>query len=185
LRIVRREEQEMADLSVRPATLGDLERLTAIYNHYVGEGAITFDIDPFTPEERRSWYAAHTTGAGHRLLVAEDGGGLLGYAGTGPFRAKRAYDTTVETTIYIVPDACGRGVGHALYAALFAALEGEDVHRAVAGVTLPNPASIALHRRFGFREVGVFRENGRKHGRYWDVMWLEKDLGAFTARRGP
>lgn len=166
----------MADVNVRPATPDDLERLTAIYNHYVGAGAITFDIAPFTPAERRSWYTAHTTGPGHRLLVAEDAAGMLGYAGTGPFRAKRAYDTTVETTIYVVPAACGRGVGNALYATLFAALDGEDVHRAVAGVTLPNPASLALHRRFGFREVGVFRENGRKHGRYWDVLWLERAL---------
>jgi phosphinothricin acetyltransferase len=167
----------MADhVQVRAATPDDLVRLTAIYNHYVGEGAITFDIDPCTPEERRDWYAAHTTGPGHHLVVAEHATGIVGYAGTGPFRAKRAYDTTVETTIYLVPEVLGRGVGGALYAALFDVLAGDDVHRAVAGVTLPNPASLALHRRFGFREVGVFRENGRKFGRYWDVMWLERDL---------
>jgi phosphinothricin acetyltransferase len=166
----------MTDVLVRAATPDDLGRLTAIYNHYIGDGAITFDIDPVTPDERRSWYAAHTSGAGHRLVVAEDATGVVGYAGTGPFRAKRAYDTTVETTIYIAPEALGRGIGRALYAALFEALAGEDVHRAVAGITLPNPASLALHRRFGFREVGVFRENGRKFGRYWDVMWLERGL---------
>jgi phosphinothricin acetyltransferase len=166
----------MTDLRVRPAALADLERLTAIYNHYVLDGAITFDVDPVTPAERRSWYVAHTTGPGHRLLVAEGAHGIIGYAGSGPFRAKRAYDTTVETTIYVVPEALGRGVGCALYAALFEAVAGDDVHRAVAGVTLPNPASLALHRRFGFSEVGVFRENGRKLGRYWDVMWLERGL---------
>jgi len=166
----------MADVQIRPATLEDLVHLTAIYNHYVADGAITFDIDPCTPDERRSWYAAHTTGPGHRLLVAEDAARIVGYAGTGPFRAKRAYETTVESTIYLAPDALGRGVGSALYTALFAALAGEDVHRAVAGITLPNPASLALHSRFGFREVGVFRENGRKLGRYWDVMWLEREL---------
>ena len=70
----------------------------------------------------------------------------------------------------------GRGLGVRLYAALFDRLADEDVHRAVAGITLPNPASIALHRRFGFRDVGVFSENGRKLGRYWDVAWLERDL---------
>jgi phosphinothricin acetyltransferase len=166
----------MSGLRVRPAALADLERLTAIYNHYVLDGAITFDVDQVTVDERRSWYVAHTTGPGHRLVVAEDARGILGYAGTGPFRAKRAYDTTVETTIYVAPDALGLGVGRALYTALFEAIAGEDVHRAVAGVTLPNPASLALHRRFGFSEVGVFRENGRKLGRYWDVMWLERAL---------
>lgn len=138
--------------------------------------AITFDVDPYTVEERRAWYAAHTTGAGHRLLVAEADGDVAGYAGTGPFRAKRAYDTSVETTIYLAPEHTRRGFGNMLYAALFDAIAGDDVHRALAGVTLPNPASLALHRRFGFREVGVFRENGRKLGRYWDVLWLERPL---------
>ena len=166
----------MDGIRVRAAIPDDLERLTAIYNHYVLDGAITFDVEPCTAAARRDWYVAHTTGPGHRLLVAEDAGGIVGYAGTGPFRAKRAYDTTVETTIYVVSEAIGRGIGGALYAALFEALRGEDVHRAVAGVTLPNPASMALHRRFAFREVGVFRENGRKLGRYWDVMWLERAL---------
>jgi phosphinothricin acetyltransferase len=161
---------------VRAARLADLERLTAIYNRYVVDGAITFDIDPVTADQWTGWYEEHTTGAGHRLVVAEDAGTIVGYAGTGPFRAKRAYDTTVETTIYVDPGAHGRGIGRALYTALFEVLAGEDVHRAVAGVTLPNPASLALHERFGFREVGVFRENGRKLGRYWDVMWLERAL---------
>ena len=166
----------MADVTVRPATPEDLARLTAIYNPYVTDTAITFDVDVCSPEERRGWYAAHTTGPGHRLLVAEESARVVGYAGTGPFRDKRAYDTTVETTIYLAPEATGRGIGSALYTALFAALAGEDVHRAMAGVTLPNLASLALHRRFGFREVGVFRENGRKLGRYWDVLWLEREL---------
>jgi phosphinothricin acetyltransferase len=67
-------------------------------------------------------------------------------------------------------------VGSALYGELFKILEGEDVHRAYAGITLPNPASVALHRRFGFREIGVFREVGRKLGCYWDVAWYEKPL---------
>jgi phosphinothricin acetyltransferase len=161
---------------VRAARPADLERLTVIYNHYVVDGAITFDIDPVTADQWQGWYEEHTTGAGHRLVVAEDAGTVVGYAGTGPFRAKRAYDTTVEITIYVDRGAHGRGVGRALYTALFDALAGDDVHRAVAGVTLPNPVSLAFHERFGFREVGVFRENGRKHGRYWDVMWLERAL---------
>ena len=109
--------------------------------------------------------------------MAEDGGRIVGYAGTGTFRAKRAYDTTVETTIYVASGGEQRGLGTRLYAALFEALGGRG--RCTApwpGVTLPNPASLALHARFGFREVGVFRENGRKLGRYWDVMWLERAL---------
>jgi phosphinothricin acetyltransferase len=166
----------MADVLVRPARLDDLARITEIYNHYVVTTAITFDIDPVRAEDRHGWYEEHTTGPGHRLLVADDRGRVVGYAGTGTFRDKRAYDTTVETTIYLAAGCEGRGLGTRLYVALFDALAGESVHRAVAGVTLPNPASLALHRRFGFREVGVFRENGRKLERYWDVMWLERAI---------
>jgi len=166
----------MADIRIRPAEPSDLARLTEIYNHYVVNTAITFDIETRTPEERRGWYQDHTTGPGHRLLVAEEGANVVGYAGCGTFRDKRAYETTVETTIYLDRTVTGRGLGVRLYAALFDRLADEDVHRAVAGITLPNPASIALHRRFGFRDVGVFSENGRKLGRYWDVAWLERDI---------
>jgi phosphinothricin acetyltransferase len=161
---------------IRPARLDDLGPITEIYNHYVVSTAITFDIDPVLAEDRHAWFLEHTTGAGHCLLVAEDAGRIVGYAGTGTFRGKRAYDTTVETTIYVASGCEQRGLGTRLYTALFEALAGEPVHRAVAGVTLPNPASLALHARFGFREVGVFRENGRKLDRYWDVMWLERAL---------
>ena len=166
----------MSDLRIRPAEPGDLAGLTAIYNHYVTGTAITFDIDRQEPEDRRGWYVEHTSGPGHHLLVVEEGADVLGYAGTGPFRDRRAYETTVETTIYLDPAATGRGLGTLLYTALFTALAGEDVHRAVAGITLPNPVSLALHRRFGFRDVGVFTETGRKLGRFWDVAWLERDL---------
>ncbi|MEU6230036.1 N-acetyltransferase family protein, partial [Streptomyces sp. NPDC047042] len=95
---------------------------------------------------------------------------------SGPFRAKPAYGTTVEVTVYLAPDAGGRGIGTLLYKALFEALAGEDVHRALAGIVTPNEASVRLHERFGFRYVGTYREVGRKFGRYWDVAWYEKDL---------
>ena len=70
-----------------------------------------------------------------------------------------------------------KGVGTKLYAELFAVLSGEDVHRVVAGIAQPNPASNALHQRFGFRPIGTFTEVGRKFGRYWNVTWMEKSLG--------
>jgi phosphinothricin acetyltransferase len=108
--------------------------------------------------------------------VAEQDSSLIGYAGTTRFRAKPAYDPTVETTIYLAPEAVGRAVGSLLYSALFEAIAGEDIHRIVAGYTMPNPASAALHERFRFERVGIFRENGRKFGRYWDVVWNERSL---------
>lgn len=161
---------------VRPATLDDLARLTEIYNHYIVHTPITFDIDPYTVQRRRAWFNAHPGGR-HRLLVADLDGRVAGYATSGPFRDKAAYATSVEVSVYCAAEATGAGLGSALYAALFAALDGEAVHRAYAGVALPNAASLRLHHRFGFRQVGLFGQVGWKFGRYWDVAWLEKPLG--------
>jgi phosphinothricin acetyltransferase len=97
-------------------------------------------------------------------LIAETDGLVVGYATSSRFRPKAAYQTSVETTIYLAPEATGRGLGTALYAALFAALAEEDLHRAYAGVTLPNTASVALHRKVGFRSLEVYCEVGRKFG---------------------
>lgn len=164
-------------MQVSPGVEADLEPLTAIYNHYVRETPITFDTAPFAPEERRAWLRSHPEDGPHRLLVARGGPRILGYATSSAFRPKAAYDTSVECSVYLAPDAGRRGLGTLLYKALFAALEGEDVHRAYAGIALPNEASERLHRRFGFEHVGTYREVGRKFGRYWDVAWYEKDLG--------
>ena len=109
-------------------------------------------------------------------LVAEHEGKSIGYACSMPFRAKQAYDPSVETSIYLAAPWTGRGLGRRLYAALFTALAGEDVHRAYAGITLPNAASVSLHEKLGFERVGLMREVGRKLGHYWDVAWYEKAL---------
>ncbi|WP_369194528.1 GNAT family N-acetyltransferase [Streptomyces djakartensis] len=169
---------ERAEVQVRPGVEDDLEALTALYNHYVRETAITFDTAIFTPPERRPWLLSHPEDGPHRLMVAAEPrtGRILGYATSSPFRPKAAYATSVETTVYVAPDAGRRGIGTLLYEALFAALSGEDLHRAYAGVALPNEASVRLHERFGFQHVGTYREVGRKFGRYWDVAWYEKPL---------
>ena len=167
----------MADITVRSARLGDLPALTDIYNHYIVTTAITFDLRPFTPDERRAWLDDHAASGRHRLLVATDEHDrCLGYASSSRWRPKPAYDTTVEVSVYCHPDARGRGCGSALYRALFATLEREDVHTLVAGVSLPNPASLSLHERFGFRPVGVFHGVGRKFDQFWDVAWFERPL---------
>ncbi|MEU0115606.1 N-acetyltransferase family protein [Streptomyces bobili] len=169
---------ERTEVQVRPGSEGDLEALTDLYNHYVRETPITFDTAIFTPEERRPWLLSHPEDGPYRLMVATDTDSqeILGYATSSPFRAKQAYATSVEVTIYLRPDAGGRGVGTLLYKALFEALTGEDLHRAYAGIAQPNEASVRLHERFGFRHVGTYREVGRKFGRYWDVAWFERDL---------
>ncbi|RII14612.1 Phosphinothricin N-acetyltransferase [Streptomyces sp. YIM 130001] len=163
-------------VEIRPGTGGDLEELTRIYNHYVTGTPITFDLEPFTVDERKAWLDAHPEHGPHRLLVADVDGRALGYATSSPFRPKQAYLTSVETSVYLAPDAGGRGLGTRLYEALFEALAEEDVHRAYAAITVPNEASYRIHERFGFEPRGVFTEVGRKFGRYWDVAWFEKRL---------
>jgi phosphinothricin acetyltransferase len=163
--------------TIRAATPDDLQALTDIYNYYVLNTTVTFDLHPLTAEERRAWFNDHHPFGAHRLLVAEDPAGLcVGYATSSRWRPKAAYNTTVEASVYCRPDAIGKGYGTALYTALFASLERQDVQTIVAGVSLPNPRSIALHKRFGFRRVGVFHAVGRKFDKYWDVAWFERPL---------
>jgi len=159
---------------VRAAERRDLARITEIYNHYVEHTPITFDVKPYTEAEREPWLAQFARSGRHQLFVAERAGRVIGYAGSMPFRPKAAYETSVELTIYVAPEDCGSGVGPRIYEALFAALRSEDVHRLLAGITLPNEASVRLHERLGFAPVGVYTEVGRKLGRYWDVGWWEK-----------
>lgn len=161
---------------MRPAVVGDLEQLNAIYNHYVLETHYTFDLEPMNAEARSEWFSHYDTTGRHRLLVAVAGDSVVGYASSGRWRSREAYLTSIETSVYLAPDAVGRGAGTKLYDALFKALEGEDVHRAYAGIALPNPASVALHERFGFKRVAHFTEQGRKFDKYWDVAWFEKPL---------
>jgi 2-haloacid dehalogenase len=165
-----------ADVTIRPGARGDLGRLTEIYNHYIVNTAATFDLTPVSARERRSWFDHYATTGPYRLLVAERDGRVIGYATSSQFRAKRAYDPSIEVTVYLDPQAGRGGVGSMLYQRLFGDLRGENLHRAYAAVAQPNPASVALHRRFGFRDVGMLHEVGRKHDQWWDVLYLERAL---------
>jgi phosphinothricin acetyltransferase len=164
------------DLVIRPARDDDLARLTEIYNHYVVHTPITFDLEPYTVEQRRAWLEQFRDIGPHRLFVAEIEGAVAGYACSHQFRTKAAYDTTIEVSVYCAPESTGRGVGSALYTALFEALRGEDIRTVIAGVTLPNDASVALHARFGFAPAGLMHAVGRKFGQYWDVGWYEREM---------
>lgn len=161
---------------VRYAEPRDAGALNEISNHYVLTSAIHFAVTPTTATERLDWLAEHQPRGPYRAVVAEDGGRVVGFASSSRYRAREAYATSIETSVYVAEGATGRGIGTGLYEYLFAALVDEDLHRAYAGITMPNPVSVALHRRFGFEHVGTFREQGRKFGRYWDVAWFEKAL---------
>jgi len=163
---------------VRYAEPDDLHALTEIYNHYVVNTAATFDIDVHTVEGRRAWFEHYQRTGRYRLLVAARGNEVVGYASSSPFRPRRAYDTSIEVTVYLHPDAIGGGIGSALYKRLFSELAGQDVHRAYAVIALPNPGSVALHAKFGFEPIGTMSEVGRKFDKWWDVLWMERSLAS-------
>ena len=160
---------------IRHGRAGDLDALTAIYNHYIEHTHITFHVTPCRPEERRDWFSQFCANTRYPLLVLEEGD-VLGYAHATRMNPREAYETSVETTIYLAPGQEGRGYGTRLYSALIKALEHADLHRAYGLIALPNAASIALHTRLGFVKVAHLHEVGRKFGRYHDVIWMERDL---------
>ncbi len=161
---------------IRTAQLEDLPRITEIYNYYILNTAYTFDLSTFEPHERERWFNKYAESGPHRLIVATDGGRIVGYASSGLFREKPAYHTSVEVTVYVCHKHGTRGIGSMLYQHLFSVLEREDVNRAYAGITQPNTASVKLHEKFGFKSVAIFSDVGRKFDRYWNVEWFVKRM---------
>lgn len=164
----------MTGIAIRAARADDLPALLDIYNHYVAHTPVTFDVEPKTLEQRREWFAQFATSGRYRCFVAVDEGVAVGWSSSAKFKEKRAYETTVEASIYLAPGHMGRGLGRILYETLFDALGGEDIHRIFAGITVPNDASVALHERMGFKLVGTYPQVGRKFGRYWDTALFMK-----------
>ena len=165
----------MGGMDIRRALPADLPAVAEIYGREAREGHATFDHEPRPMALWEEKLAA--AGSGDHFLVAEHDGVVVGYATAGAFRPKPAYGRTRETTVYVAPGHQGLGVGRLLYDALLALLVDDGVHVAVAGVALPNDASLALHRACGFEEVGTMREVGRKFDRWIDLVWLQKVLG--------
>jgi phosphinothricin acetyltransferase len=163
----------VADVVV--ADSSHLDAIAAIYAEAAETSYATFDLAGRPPS---FWEAALTPEIdGHTMLVALDGGGaVLGYAKSGRHKDRAAYDTTCETSVYLAASARGRGVGRALYDALLSRLEASPLLLAVAGVALPNEASVRLHRSCGFVDVGTFHDVGVKFGVKRDVLWFERSL---------
>lgn len=161
-------------MELRAARAEDLDAIAAIYAHYVENTYITFELESPSAEEMRvRWDAGRA--AGRPWLVAESGDEVLAYAYAGEWNRRPAYASTVETTIYVRVDAVGRGIGRVLYEQLLAEAAG-SFHLAVAGIALPNDASVALHEKLGFERVGVFEEVGHKLGAWRDVGWWQRRL---------
>ena len=157
---------------IRPATVSDLPAMAAIYADEVRTGVATFDLEPRPLDVWEARLAS--TEAGDHMLVAEQDGEVCGYATSSAYRPKAGYRHTRETTIYLAPRCQGKGIGKTMYDDLLARLATDGIHLALAGIALPNPASLALHRACGFEEVGVMREVGRKFDRWIDVVWLQR-----------
>lgn len=165
----------MRDVQLRTVAADDATVIAAIYNHYVRETVVTFEEDEVAPADIAARMAS-VEQAGLPWIVAADAGRVLGYACAGPWRPRSAYRFTTETTVYLAPDATGRGIGSALYAELLARLEARGLHAAIGGIALPNAASVALHEKFGFRQAGILPEVGYKFGRWIDVGYWQRPL---------
>ena len=169
--------------SIRRAREADIPALLDIYNYYVANTHITFDLEQHTLAERTVWFSQFAASGRYQCFVAEEGGNVIGWASSSRFKDRAAYETSVETSAYLAPGETGRGIGLRLYEALFAAVSREDVHRAYGGIALPNPASVRLHEKMGFRRLAGYHEVGRKFGRFWDVEVYERAMGENAGTR--
>jgi phosphinothricin acetyltransferase len=163
----------VAAMSIRAARTDDFPAIAAITNHYIATTAIHFGYEPVSADEMALVWSSHPE---YPWLVIE-ATEVVGYAKAGVWRARAAYRWTAETGLYLAPEACGRGLGRRLYTALLDELAAREFHTVVAGITLPNDPSLALHRALGFTEVGVVRDAGFKHDHWHDVAFWQKALG--------
>jgi L-amino acid N-acyltransferase YncA len=165
-------------LRLRPAEAADAETLARLYGWHVLHGTGTFEETPPDAAEMAA-RLARVRAAGLPYLIAEAGGAALGYASASPYHHRSGYRFTAEDSVYVAPDHGGRGVGRALLAAVVEHCVAKGVRELLAFVgDSGNAASIALHRRLGFQDAGVLRRVGLKHGRWLDVVILQRTLAA-------
>lgn len=167
---------------IRDAGDADATGCRDVYAPYVTGSAVSFELEPPTAEEmaRRIAEAQRQ----HAWLVLHDGGRIAGYAYGGPFMARPAYRWSCAVSVYLEPGRRRTGSGRALYEALFARLAARGLRTALAGIVLPNEASVGLHRAVGFQPVGTYRAVGWKNGRWHDVAWYQRPL-APDGEQGP
>jgi L-amino acid N-acyltransferase YncA len=168
-------------MKIHPAMPADLPEIQAIYAHHVLHGTGTFEDIPPSIEDMTSRYQAGLA-ANYDWLVARDATGVLGYGYYGAFRARSAYEYTVEDSVYVRDDVRGQGVGKALVAELLRLAEARGFRQMLALIgDSENTGSIGVHASLGFLRVGVFRATGLKFGRWLDVVMMQKSIGAGDA----
>ena len=163
--------------AIREVSATDAAAVAAIYNHFVLTTVVTFEEQPVSAAEM--WRRIEEIRSSSMpWLVAELGDHVVGYACAAPWKSRSGYRFAAETTVYVAPGHEGRGIGSALYDALFPALRARGIHAVMGGIALPNDASVALHEKFGMEKVAHFRETGFKFGRWIDVGYWERVLDA-------
>jgi phosphinothricin acetyltransferase len=162
---------------IRPARSSDIATITRIYAHAVRHGTASFELEPPEQAEMARRQDALIAG-GFPYLVAEDDGGILGYAYAGPYRARHAYRFTVEDSVYIAPEAQRRGLGRLLLERLITESETRGYRQMIAVIgDSAQHASIALHTALGFRLIGTFEAVGFKFDRWLDTVLMQRPLG--------
>jgi len=161
-------------MNIRKAEFKDAEQIAQVYNYYVQQTHHTFETEPLGAEEMEKRIADVTEE--YPFLVAEEDGVIVGYAYATQFKLRQAYEYAAEVSIYVKNAAKQKGLGTQLYMQLFEELQETDIHAVVAGISLPNDASVAFHERLGFEKVAHFKEVGYKLGRWIDVGYWEKLL---------
>lgn len=165
----------VADLALRAALRADCAAIREIYNHYVENDTCTWALEPESLAEREAWLDAHD--ADHPVFVAEADAQVIGWASLSVYNPRGGYRRTVESSVYLAPQWRFRGAGGVLLAHLVDAARERGHHAIVAGISADQPASVALHARHGFALVGRLREAGFKHGRWLDVLYMQRLLG--------
>jgi phosphinothricin acetyltransferase len=168
---------------IRLATESDAPAVAAIYAPFCDLHVVSFEYTAPSAEEMAA--RIRTVTAQWPWLVLDAGGTVIGYAYAGRHRERAAYRWAVDTAVYVADGHRGRGVGRSLYDALFDLLRLQGYFKACAGITLPNPASVALHEALGFRLVGIYRGIGYKKGAWHDVAWYEAGLQPERANPPP
>lgn len=156
---------------IRASTAADAAAIADIYNYYVRETVVTFEETPVSAAEMARRMA--DIGESFPWLVCEEGGAVVAYAYASRWKSRSAYRFSVESTVYVDEKHHGRGIGSEVYAALLAQLRRCGFHTAVGGIALPNPESVALHEKLGFREMAHFAEVGWKFDRWVDVGYWQ------------
>jgi phosphinothricin acetyltransferase len=161
-------------MNIRKAEVTDAKAIASIYNYYVENTIITFEEEPVSLETMA--IRIETISARYPYLVIEDENVVVGYAYATEWKTRSAYRYAAEVTIYLDHQVSGKGLGSKLYKVLLEEIKKTNLHSLVGGITMPNPASVALHEKFGFKKIGQFEEIGFKFGQWIDVGYWELKL---------